>query len=82
MRVAGSEGVIEVLGGEVILTRDGGAGDERLPAACDRQIFPDFVAAAEGRSQPLLGPEDAIEMTRAGLLARESADSGLIVRFP
>ena len=81
VRIAGSEGVIEVLGGEVILTRDGGAGDERLPAACDRQIFPDFVAAAEGRSKPLLGPEDAIEMTRAGLLARESADSGRIVRF-
>ena len=82
VRIAGSEGVIEVLGGEVILTRAGGDGDERLPAECDRQIFPDFVAAAAGRSQALLGPEDAIEMTRACLLARESADSGRIVRFP
>ena len=82
VRIAGTEGVIEVLGGEVILTREGGAGDERLPAGCDREIFPDFVEAAAGRSQALQGPEDAIEMTRAGLLARESADRGRIVRFP
>ena len=82
VRIAGSESVIEVLGGEVVLTRAGGNGDERLPVHCDRQIFPDFVAAAAGESQPLLGPEDAIEMTRACLLARESADSGRIVRFP
>ena len=82
VRIAGSEGVLDVLGGEVVLTRAGGDGEERLPADCDRQIFPDFVAAAAGRSQALLGPEDAIEMTRACLLARESADSGRIVRFP
>ncbi len=82
VRIAGSEGVIEVLGGEVVLTRAGGDGDERLAAECDRQIFPDFVAAAAGKLQPLLGPEDAIEMTQACLLARESADSGRIVRFP
>ncbi len=82
VRIAGTEGVLDVLGGEVVLTRAGGDGEERLPADCDRQIFPDFVAAAAGRSQALLGPEDAIEMTRACLLARESADSGRIVRFP
>ena len=81
VRIAGTDGVLDVRDGEVILTRAGGDGEERLPAACDRQLFPDFVAAAAGRSQALLGPEDAIEMTRACLLARQSADSGRIVSF-
>ncbi len=82
LHIVGSEGVLDVLGGEVVLIGAGGDGEQRLETSCDRQIFPDFVAAAPGRSQALLGPEDAIEMTRACLLARESADSGRIVSFP
>jgi predicted dehydrogenase len=80
IRVVGTEGILEVCAGEVkLIAADG---ERRLTPSCDRQIFADFVAHITGETEALIGPEDTIAVTRACLLARESADTGKVVRFP
>lgn len=79
IRVAGTEGVIEVSHGQVRLI--GETGEQALPTACERQIFADFVAHAAGEGTALLDADDAIAVTRACLLARSSADNGRIETF-
>jgi predicted dehydrogenase len=81
VRVAGTEGVIEVRGGEVWLVREGEPGARKLEAACERQIFQDFIDHIEGKRPAWLGPRDTFDVTEACLLARQSADEGRIVRF-
>ena len=81
IRVAGTDGVIEVRGGAVFLINADTDGEARMPAVCDRQIFCDFVAQVEGSGVALLTGADTLEVTKACLLARESADQGRIVRW-
>jgi predicted dehydrogenase len=81
VRVAGTEGVIEVRGGEVLLIHAGGDGEQRLTPACDRQIFRDFVEQIEGKTISLLCAEDVFSVTEACLLARQSADEGKLLYF-
>lgn len=81
IRVAGTDGVIEVRGGEVYLINGETDGEEQLPAECDRQIFCDFVEHVEGKTISLIGPEETLAVTEACLLARRSADEGRVVRI-
>jgi predicted dehydrogenase len=74
VRVAGSDGVIEARGGEVLLID--GQGERQLPAHCDRKVFKDFVEQVEGKGKSLITAEETIELTRVCLLALESADTG------
>jgi len=81
IRVAGTRGVIEVRNGEALLINDETDGEQTLDAACDRQIFCDFVQRAAGGPEALIGPEDTFAVTEACLLARQSADEGSTIEF-
>ncbi len=80
VRVAGTEGVLEVLGGKVTLIDAQGERNLAVPPP-RRAIFSDF-AASVAAGTPLWVPEaETFELTRACLLARESADTGVIARL-
>jgi predicted dehydrogenase len=81
VRVVGTEGVIEVQGGEAFLINDKAQGKQHLTPACDKQIFQDFVMHVEDKSSALLDAQDTFIVTQACLLARQSADEGCIVEF-
>ncbi|MBN2389638.1 MAG: Gfo/Idh/MocA family oxidoreductase [Anaerolineae bacterium] len=81
VRVMGTEGAIEVRGGQVFLINAGTEGEAVLPVACDRQIFQDFVEHIEGKATAILIPEDVFAVTEACLLARQSADEGRTIAF-
>jgi len=76
VRVAGTEGVIEVRGGAVYLINDHADGEQTPACECPRQIFCDFVDQVRGRSEALLDAADTFAVTEACLLARQSADEG------
>lgn len=76
VRVAGSSGVIEVIAGEITLID--AAGPRKItPQPVSRAIFSDFALG-----QSLISTEEALTLTEACLLARESADSGQSKYFP
>lgn len=76
VRIAGTEGVIEVRSGRIILIdREGRR--EIMPDAPDRKIFLDFVNDVTGRSSGLVDIPQTIALTRACLLAQKSADENI-----
>ena len=75
IRVAGTEGVIEVRDGKALLVNSAAEGVQTLDAQCNLQIFADFADHVQGRSEAILGPRDVFAVTKACLLARQSADS-------
>lgn len=80
VRVAGTDGIIEVLGGCVTLIDS--AGERELPAENSRgAIFSDFVAAVEGTREPLTNAAETFALTRACLRTRESVDTGRMIEF-
>jgi len=79
VRVAGTEGVIEVMGGKVNLMN--ASGNREIECKPDRQIFADFVHHVQGKSISLVDAEQTFDLTEACLLARESADSGKVMFF-
>lgn len=77
LRIAGSDGVLEVLGAEervVLMTTTGGPHELELPAAVD--LFADFLAGIAGKSEHLISQEDAFRMTEVCLKARNAAETG------
>ena len=77
LRIAGSEGVLEVWGIEErvrLLGPRGKSGDLPLPPAVD--FFTAFVAELRGESQPLVSSVEAFDITRTCLKARDAADTG------
>jgi predicted dehydrogenase len=81
VRGVGTEGVIEVAQGAVTLINGEAEGVQHLTPHCDRQIFRDFVVRVTEGRPALIGPEDAFAVTRACLLARQSADEGRVIDF-
>jgi len=81
VRVAGTNGVIEVRDGSTFLINGQAEGEQELPVSCERKIFRDFVESIQGGNECLVGSEETFELTRACLLARQSADEGRIVEF-
>jgi predicted dehydrogenase len=81
VRVVGTGGVIEVHYEHVSLINAATDGVQRLAPVCERKIFADFVAHISGDTTALIGPADTFAVTRACLLARQSADEGRVVRF-
>ena len=76
VRVMGTDGAIEVCGGQAYLINGETDGDIALPVACEKQIFQDFVEHIGGKTTALLSPDDIFAVTEACLLARQSADEG------
>ncbi|HBC89660.1 MAG TPA: gfo/Idh/MocA family oxidoreductase [Lentisphaeria bacterium] len=79
VRVAGTDGVIEVIDRKVTLIDK--TGERQIEAVADRQIFVDFVRHIQGKSKSLVDAEQTFDLTEACLLARESADTGKIINF-
>ena len=78
-RVVGSTGVIEAGGERVTLTD--AEGQRELTPSCERKIFSDFVAHVRGERTAWITSDDTFAVTRACLLARQSADEGQMIRF-
>jgi len=79
IRVAGTRGVIEVIGGRVTLLDD--KGEHEIPLSADPRLFSDFVGQIQGTSKGLVSAKDTFNLTRACLIARESADTGQLIHF-
>lgn len=77
LRIAGTEGVLEVIGNQnrtTVVTSQSGPQELELPSSID--LFADFIAELRGQGQHIIGPTEAIHVTRISLIAREAADSG------
>ncbi|MFH1738251.1 MAG: Gfo/Idh/MocA family oxidoreductase [bacterium] len=82
LRIAGSEGIIEIkdLGKRVeLIAGDQGPRDLDLPE--ERNLFVDFVAELRGEGKHIIGPEEAVHLTRICIKAREAADTGQVVEI-
>ncbi len=73
VRVAGTNGVIEVAEGEVVLLD--GNGRKVLPLLPERELFYDFIRHISHREVPPVTPEETFALTRACLMARDFADT-------
>ena len=82
VRVVGTDGVIEVRHGKVLLINSSAQGESSVTAACDRTIFADFIGQIRGGASSLVSAEDVFNVTEACLLARESADGKRMLEFP
>ena len=81
VRVAGTDGVIEVAEGRVVLIdRDGKR--ELPPPPAERKVFSDFALDVLGQRPALANAEQTFELTRACLAAQRSADTGGVEHFP
>lgn len=80
-RIVGSSGVIEVRPDSLTLINESVDGPTSVKVVCDRHFMRDFVAKAEGRGDTLIDAAGTLALTEACLRARESADTGEIVRF-
>lgn len=76
IRVVGTEGILEVRGGEVLLIDK--AGESTLELEDPPNIFEDFVAELEGKGLGVVDTEQSLHLTKACLLAREAADTGIL----
>jgi predicted dehydrogenase len=81
IRVVGSTGVLEARPNEVKLINPENDGTEPVEVSCDRTFLRDFVDHVEGRSQAPIDTAATLKLTRACLLARQSADEGRAVEF-
>ena len=75
VRVAGTDGVIEVAHGECTLINQGGV--RKIALSEDRGIFYDFVRAILDGTPGIVSAEDTFELTRACLAARDDADMNM-----
>lgn len=79
IRIVGTEGVIEVIGGKVNLID--AIGPRELVPLVNNGVFYDFVEHVQGTNRVQLNSHDTFRLTRACLLARESADTATLVYF-
>jgi len=77
LRVIGSAGVLETkdLNRRVeLITHDKEPHD--LPRAGSVSLFPDFIGSLRGRNTHIIGPDEAVRVTRICIAATEAADRG------
>ncbi len=82
LRIAGSEGIIEVLGAEnraSLITAADGPRELELPEEVD--FFTDFLAELSGKREHLISQEDAFRLTEICLKAKEAAEAGQWIRL-
>ena len=81
IRIAGTEGVIEVRGGKAYLIDSKVKGEQELELVMPGRIFDDFVKQVRGEGKCLVSAEDTFIATEACLRAVISADEKRIVYF-
>ena len=77
LRIAGSEGVLELLGAEdrvTLVTASAAPRALELPESID--FFADFLAELTGNGEHLIDQEDAFRLTEICLKARDAAETG------
>ena len=77
LRIAGSEGVLEVWGAEKrvhVITASDGSRELELPEQVD--FFADFLAELSGEGKHLISQDDAFRLTEICLKARQAAETG------
>jgi len=80
IRVGGTEGVIEVRGGQAYLINGAVKGEQVLPLSSDRQIFKEFLAQCKGTGKCLVTAENTLDITEVCLLAMKSADEHKVIK--
>lgn len=80
VRVAGSKGVVEVRDSCCYLINDDHQGEVALESP-KRKMFADFIEEVRGNGTSLVNAKDAFSLTRACLVARESADKNKLMEF-
>lgn len=81
IRVAGTQGVIEVCQDKVYLINDEMEGIQELDLLPEGQIFKDFISQVRGEGECAVTAKDSFDVTEACLKARMSADTGKVVKF-
>jgi predicted dehydrogenase len=77
LRIAGSEGVLEVLGAENRVSLITAADDPReLELVEPVDFFADFLAELAGQGEHLISQQDAFRLTEICLKARDAAETG------
>ncbi len=77
LRIAGSEGVLEVMGAEGrahLITAADGPRELELPESVD--FFADFLTELAGKGEHLISQDDAFRLTEVCLKARDAAETG------
>ena len=79
LRIAGSEGIIEVVdeGTRVVLTTPRNVED--VPLAPARDLFGEFIASIGGSGECIVTPAESFGITEVALRARQAADDGAVV---
>lgn len=80
VRIAGTDGVLEVAGGRIMLIDAQGEREIPVPPP-KRSLFSDFVLDVAGERPALVDAPQTFLLTRACLAARESADTGDLYHF-
>jgi predicted dehydrogenase len=80
-RVVGTDGVIEVRPGGVKLINRDNDGSRPIEIGCDRTLMSDFLDHIDGKRESLINAKDTLLITRACLLARQSADEKRVILF-
>lgn len=80
-RVVGTDGVIEVRPSRLTVINATNDGTTPVDVACDRTVLGDFLDHLAGKQPGLIGAGDTLAVTRACLLARQSADERRTVSF-
>jgi predicted dehydrogenase len=81
IRIVGSDGVLEVAGGRVLLVNGKQSGTRELPLLPKEEIFVDFIRQIRTGVVGRVSADDAFLSTEACLKARQSADERLLVHF-
>ncbi|HOP55524.1 MAG TPA: Gfo/Idh/MocA family oxidoreductase [bacterium] len=81
VRIVGTEGVVEVINEKVFLLGQDTDGQKEVPPEQGPVTFLDFIWEVRGIGKCLVSAEDSFYVTKASLLARESADRNEIISF-
>jgi hypothetical protein len=80
VRIAGTDGILEVRGGKIYLINADGE-QEIIPPPADRDVFSDFILELTTSRPALVTDSETFALAEAILLARESADREETLKF-